>query len=303
MRQESSVLVEGREAPSSAIGQISRACRPAITFARRYPVGAASALVILAVAVIAVAAPLVAPHDPSEVRLREARKPPSSQFILGTDYQGRDIFSRIVFGSRASLQVAVLSVLVGTTLGAVLGIASAFKGGAVDLVSQRILEIFMSFPALLLAMLLLVAVGPGIWTVIIAIGVTRMPYGVRVIRSVALSVRESTYVEAARAIGASDLRIMALHIAPQCIAPYLILVSAHLGVAIVIEASLGFIGAGIPEPTPTWGNMLGGGASSNLIPLWWLVVFPGVAISLTVLAFSLLGDALRDVLDPKMRGR
>lgn len=303
VREQSTVLLEGREAPAPAIGQVTRAYRSAITFTRRYPVGAATALFILALAVVAAAAPLVAPHDPSEVRLVDARKPPSSRYILGTDYHGRDILSRIIFGSRVSLQVAIISVFLGTTGGAVWGIVSGYKGGKFDLLSQRVLEMFMSFPALLLAMLLLVAVGAGMWTVIIAVGVTRMPYGVRVVRSVVLSVKESTYVEAARAIGASDLRIMALHIAPQCIAHYLILVSAHLGVAIVIEASLGFIGAGIPEPTATWGNMLGGAAGSNLIPLWWLVVFPGIAIALTVLAFSLLGDAVRDAFDPKLRGR
>ena len=303
MREPRATLATRQGALYPSLGSITKAWRPLLTFARRYPLGAASALVILAIAAIAAAAPLVAPHDPSEVRLRDAKESPSSQFILGTDYHGRDILSRIVFGSRVSLQVAVLSVLLGTTLGAVWGVASGYKGGRFDMISQRILEIFLSFPALLLAMLLLVAIGAGIWTVIIAIGVTRVPYGVRVVRSVALSVKESTYVEAARAIGASDLRIMALHVAPQCIAPYLILASAHLGVAIVIEASLGFIGAGIPEPTPTWGNMLGGAAGSNLIPLWWLVVFPGIAIALTVLAFSLLGDAIRDAFDPKLRGR
>ena len=152
-------------------------------------------------------------------------------------------------------------------------------------------------------MVLLVALGGGIWTVIIAIAVTRLPYGVRVIRSVALSIRELTYVDAARAMGASDFRIMARHIAPQCFAPFLVLATAHLGAAIVIEASLGFLGVGITPPTPSWGNMLGGVVANTYKPIWWLVVFPGLAISLTVLAFNLLGDALRDHLDPKLRGR
>ena len=155
---------------------------------------------------------------------------------------------------------------------------------------------------LVLAMICLIALGGGIWTVIIAIAVTRLPFGVRVIRSVTLALKELTYVDAARAVGASDLRIMARHIVPQCIPSFLVLATAHLGTAIVIEAGLGFLGIGITPPTASWGNMLGGVVANTYKPLWWLVVFPGLAISLTVLAVNLLGDALRDILDPKMRG-
>ena len=273
------------------------------TFARRFPVGAVAALALVAVTAVAVFAGFFAPADPLFVDFNELGSAPSSQFYLGTDYTGRDVLSRIIYGGRVSLQVAVLSVLLGTTMGAIWGIASAFLGGRFDIISQRLVEMLMSFPALVLAMVLLVALGGGIWTVIIAIAVTRLPYGVRVIRSVALSVRELTYVDAARAMGASDFRIMARHIAPQCFAPFLVLATAHLGAAIVIEASLGFLGVGITPPTPSWGNMLGGVVANTYKPIWWLVVFPGLAISLTVLAFNLLGDALRDHLDPKLRGR
>ena len=161
----------------------------------------------------------------------------------------------------------------------------------------------MAFPALILAMVLLVGLGAGLWTVVIAIAITRLPYGVRVIRSVALSVKELAYVDAARAIGASNFRIMALHVAPQCMAPYVVLATAHLGVVIIIEASLGFLGVGIAPPTPTWGNMLGGAVANILIPHWPLVVFPGVAIALVVIGFNFFGDAVRDALDPKLRGR
>ena len=171
-----------------------------------------------------------------------------------------------------------------------------------DLLSQRVVEVVMAFPTLVLAMICLIALGGGIWTVIIAIAVTRLPFGVRVIRSVTLALKELTYVDAARAVGASDLRIMARHIVPQCIPSFLVLATAHLGTAIVIEAGLGFLGIGITPPTASWGNMLGGVVANTYKPLWWLVVFPGLAISLTVLAVNLLGDALRDILDPKMRG-
>src|SRR5438093_10013134 len=171
-------------------------------------------------------------------------EPPLKQLIsvLGTDYEGRDILTRLIYGGRVSLAVSVLSVLLGTTVGALWGVASAYIGGRFDMHSQRLLEIFMSFPPLVLAMLLVIGMGSGLWAVVIAIGITRLPFGVRVVRSVALAVKELAYVESARAIGASTLRIMVLYIAPQCLAAYLVLATAQLGVAIVIEASLGFLG-------------------------------------------------------------
>lgn len=274
-----------------------------LMFFRRFPVGAIAGVVLLVIGIVAGLAGLFAPHDPLFVDFLKLGSAPSAQYLLGTDYEGRDILSRIIYGGRVSLQVSVLSVLLGSTVGGVWGVTSAFLGGRFDIISQRLVEIVMSFPALVLAMVLLVALGGGIWTVIVAIAVTRLPYGVRVVRSVALSVKELTYVDAARAMGASNFRIIARHIAPQCFAAYVVLATAHLGAAIVIEASLGFLGVGITPPTPSWGNMLGGVIANTYKPIWWLVVFPGLAISITVLAFNLLGDALRDGLDPKLRGR
>ena len=279
-----------------------RALRQIGTFARRYPLGFAGAWVILIVAILAIAAPLVAGQDPREVKLGEFREKPSGSHLLGTDYQGRDIFSRVIFGGRVSLAISFLSVLLGTTVGAVWGVGSGYVGGRFDIISQRILEVFMAFPALILAMVLLVGFGAGLWTVVVAIAITRLPYGVRVVRSVAISVKELAYVDAARSIGASDLRIIAFHVTPQCIPHYLVLASAHLGVVIIIEASLGFLGVGIAPPTPTWGNMLGGAVSNVLVPHWPLVVFPGVAIALVVLGFNYFGDTIRDALDPRLRG-
>ena len=271
-------------------------------FARRYPVGFASAVVLIIVVFLSVAAPLVTVHDPNWVKLREREQTPSWSHPLGTDYSGRDILSRVFHGGRISLTVAVLSVLLGTTVGAIWGVASGYIGGRFDTISQRVLEVFMAFPAIILAMVLLVGLGAGMWTVVIAIAVTRLPYGVRVVRAVALSVKELTYVDAARALGASPLRIMALHIAPQCVAPYLTLATAHLGVVIIIEASLGFLGFGINPPTPTWGNMLGGAVADVLVPHWPILVFPGAMITIVVLAFNFLGDAIRDDFDPRLRG-
>ena len=269
----------------------------------RNPVGAACGLVLVIIGIVAAAAPLIAPYDPLDGDFSNMRADPSTQYILGTDFIGRDILSRIIFGSRISLLVAFSAVLLGDILGAIWGIASGYLGGKFDLISQRFLELLLSFPTLILAMVLLIGLGAGVHTVIIAIAITRVPLAVRVIRSVALPVKENMYVDAARAIGASNLRIMALHIAPQCMAPLLVLATAHLGTVIVLEASLGFLGLGIPPPTPSWGNMLGGAVQTTLVPLWWLVVFPGVAITVTVLAFNLFGDTIRDTLDPKLRGR
>ena len=260
-------------------------------------------MVLLAIVVVALAAPLVAPRDPLFADLMSISKEPYAQYKLGTDQVGRDVLSRIIFGTRVTLTVAFVSVLGGTTLGAVLGVASAYVGGKFDLISQRVLEILQSFPDLILALLLMAMLTPGLWTVIIAISVTRIPFGARVVRSVALQVREMDYVASARAIGASDLRIMAGHVTPQCFAPYMVLATAALGSAIIIEASLGFLGAGVPPPTPTWGNMLALSAVSALKPLWWLVVFPGMAITITVLAFNLFGDSVRDALDPRLRSQ
>ncbi|MDA0340512.1 MAG: ABC transporter permease, partial [Proteobacteria bacterium] len=218
------------------------------------------------------------------------------------DQIGRDTLSRTIHGSRTSLVVAIAAVLLGTTFGSIWGLASGYFGGRFDIISQRIIEFLQAFPDLILAMAIAMALGSGTTTVIIAIAVTRIPFGGRVIRSVVLSLKEMAFVEAARSLGASNLRIMAQHILPQCIAPFLILATTHLGVAIIIEASLGFLGVGIPPPTPTWGNMLSDALNAGLVPPWWLVLFPGLAITITVLAVNLFGDGVRDALDPRLRG-
>ena len=275
-----------------------------VDFSQRNPVGAISGLAILVIVFVAVFAPYVATHHPTEYAdfsaLREA---PGPSHWMGTDDIGRDLYSRVVHGARISLFVALVAVLVGDLIGAAWGVASGYIGGRLDIYSQRFLELMMSFPTLILAMILVLAMGAGVWTVIVAISITRIPLSVRVIRSVTLSVKENAYVDAAQAIGASSGRVMVRHIAPQCVAPWLVLATAHLGSVIILEASLGFLGVGVPMPTATWGNMLGGPVAAGLIPRWWMVVFPGLAITVTVLAFNLFGDSIRDALDPKLRGR
>jgi ABC-type dipeptide/oligopeptide/nickel transport system permease subunit len=273
-----------------------------LRFVARSPLSAFWGAVAAAIVVIAVAAPIVAPYEPLQSNFRRMSKPPDAQNYFGTDQIGRDTLTRVIHGSRASLTVAFGAVHLGTTLGAFWGLASGYFGGRFDLLSQRLIEFMQSFPDLILAMAIAMALGAGTGTVIVAIAITRIPFGGRVIRAVVLSLKELAYVEAARGLGASHLRIMLRHILPQCVAPYLILATTHLGVAIIIEASLGFLGVGIPAPTPTWGNMLADSLNAGLVPPWWLVLFPGLAITLTVLAFNLLGDGIRDILDPRLRG-
>ena len=272
------------------------------TFIRRSPLSAFWGCIAAAIIVMAIAAPALVPYEPLKSDFRAMTKPPSERHYFGTDQIGRDVLSRLIYGSRASLTVALGAVLFGTTLGALWGLASGYFGGRFDITSQRVIEFLQSFPDLILAMAIAMALGAGFGTVIVAIAITRIPFGGRVIRAVVLSLKEMSYVEAARGLGASHLRMMLRHILPQCVAPYLILATTHLGVAIIIEASLGFLGVGIPPPTPTWGNMLADSLNAGLVPPWWLVLFPGCAITVTVLSFSLLGDGIRDVIDPRLRG-
>jgi ABC-type dipeptide/oligopeptide/nickel transport system permease subunit len=269
-------------------------------FFRSSPLGGLCALLLLVLASVSVLAERLAPHNPLTANYGITRDPPMKTRVLGTDHLGRDVLSRIIFGARVTLMVAVSSVLLGDTIGFLWGVASGYLGGRVDLLSQRVLDVLMSLPALILALLLMAALGAGLSTVIIAIAVTRVPLSTRVVRSMVLSVKELAYVEAARALGSSGPRVMARHIAPQCVAPFLIITTGHLGAAIFIEAALSFVGVGVPPPMPSWGNMLGGVLAEAFKPPWWMVVFPGTAITVTILAVNLFGDALRDFLDPKL---
>ena len=302
MAENPSVLVTAPETGTTVTEYTVRVLRGLRRFAGKQPVGTASGVILAVIILVAVASPLIAPHNPIEGHFTAINEPPDSEYPLGTDRVGRDVLSRVIYGARISLLVAFVAVIVGDALGAMWGIASGYLGGRFDIYSQRIVELLLAFPTLILAMVLLLGLGAGVFTVIVAIAITRIPLSVRVIRSVSLSVKENAYVEAARAIGASDLRVMALHVAPQCFAPWLVLVTAQLGGVIVLEASLGFLGVGVPAPTATWGNMLGGAVAATLKPEWWLVIFPGVAITITVLAFNLFGDSIRDALDPRLRG-
>ncbi len=271
-------------------------------FARSSALGSASLILLTLLLFVGLLPHLVAPYDPDQLFYVNLKQPPSMEHWAGTDFISRDSLSRIIFGARITLLVAFVSVFIGDTIGFAWGVMSGYLGGKFDMASQRVVDMFIAFPTIILALLLLAALGAGLVTIIIAIAVIRIPGTARVIRSVALSTRSTQYVEAARAIGASQLRIMMRHVAPQCMAPLFVVASAGLGSAIFTEAALSFLGMGVPPPTPTWGNMLGGVLNELFQPPWWLVIFPGVAITITILAFNLLGDALRDYLDPRLRG-
>lgn len=272
-------------------------------FFRLSPLGAVSLGVWALLVLLALGAPWIAPYDPNEADYAAVRQGPSAAHWLGTDNLGRDILSRIIFGTRITLMVSLIAVFLGDFIGFAWGVGSGFLGHRFDLISQRVVDILMSFPSLILALMLLVVLGAGLETVIAAIAVTQIPSATRITRSVVLSVRESMYVEAARMIGVSNLRLMARHVAPQVTAPILVVASLHLGGAIFAESALSFLGLGIPPPDPSWGNMLGGVTAAAFRPPWWLVVFPGLAITFAIMTANLFGDALRDFLDPKLRQR
>lgn len=287
--------------------------------ARRQPLGVVAIAMILVMAVMALFAPALAPYDPIRILRapggmsekpplsageRLANQPVGPMVVLGTDERGRDILSRIIWGTRVSLTVSVIAVILGTGIGALVGLVSGFFGGATDMISQRIVDGLQAFPAILLALSIVAVLGPSTINIFLALAVIIWPNTARVIRSAVLSVKQNMYIDAARAMGATAPRILWQHVLPNVMAPIIILASIQLGNAILIESSLSFLGLGTPPPAPSWGNMLGGvGTRNRLEGAPWIAIFPGLAISLAVYSFNLLGDSLRDVLDPRLRGR
>ncbi len=271
-------------------------------FLRIKPLGAAGALILLCTVAVALFAGMIATHDPLMIDGSATFVAPGAKYYFGTDDLGRDVFSRVIYGARISLYVGIISVSIGTVTGALIGLLTGFAGGKVDLVVQRFVDVLMAFPGLVLALAIVAMLGQSLTNVIIAISIGLLPGPARVIRSAALSVKQNMYIEAARGIGCSNARILFRHIMPNCIAPFIILATAALAHAILVEASLSFLGVGTPPPTPSWGGMLSGSARKFAEKAPWLGIFPGVAISLAVFGFNLLGDALRDVLDPRLRG-
>jgi len=270
-------------------------------FVRRRPLGAIGGFVVVLMLVTAAGADVLAPYDPVTVDFGAMLARPSAAHWLGTDAFGRDVLSRLIYGSRTALLVGFGAALIGATGGAILGVGSAFFGGKVDLYLQRLMDIFLCFPLIILALALVAILGNSLPNLIVAITIPMIPRCALVIRASALAIREMPYVDAARAAGFSNARIILRHMLPNVMAPYLIMLTAFLGQAILLESSLSFLGLGVQEPTAAWGLMLRGAAVDFAESAPWMAIFPGVAISLAVFAFNLFGDSLRDALDPKLR--
>ena len=274
---------------------------PIRRFLRRYPLGVAGAGLIVLMLLVGVFSARLAPYDPVAADFGAQFRPPGGAHWFGTDAYGRDVLSRLLYGARTALVIGFSSSILGATLGAIVGVISAYFGGSTDLVLQRLVDILISFPIIILAMAIVAILGSGTGNLILAIALSFIPRAERVVRSSALAIRQTVYVDAARAIGAGHWRIIFRHMVPNVVAPYLIMLTAFLGQAILLEASLSFLGLGVSEPTPAWGLMLRGAAVDFVQRAPWMAIFPGLAISLAVLAFNVFGDALRDALDPRLR--
>jgi peptide/nickel transport system permease protein len=288
-------------APAGAKGAAATGWWHAVVrFCRHHTLGAIGGAVLLLMVVLAATASILPLQNPEETSFLEILKPPSPQHLLGTDSYGRDQFSRIIYGARTALLVGITTAFFGTTFGAVLGTAGAYFGGRVDTTFERFMDVLLSFPLIILAIAVVAALGNGTINLIVAIAIPMIPRAGRVVRSSALSIRQMPYIDAARCVGAGHALIVRRHMLPNVMAPYLIMLTAFLGQAILLEASLSFLGLGVAEPTPAWGLMLKNAApTAERAP--WLAIAPGLAISAAVFAANLLGDSLRDALDPRLR--
>ena len=267
-----------------------------------YPLGAIGSFIVFLVVFAAVFADFVAPYDPTTTSAKMSLSPPGADMLFGGDMMGRDVLSRIIHGARISLAVGIGSTLLGGVIGTIIGLMCGYWMGLFDLLIQRIIDMMQALPLLVMALVMAASLGPSLENTIIAISIPLVPQVARVIRSNVLSLRELPFVEAARAVGMSDLRIVFRHILPNTLAPLIVLGTAQLGSAILTEASLSFLGLGVPEPYPSWGRMLSESAAEYVRVAPWLVIFPGIAISAAVFGANLMGDAVRDFLDPRNQG-
>ena len=269
---------------------------------REKPLGAFGGMLVLVLMLCAIFAHWIAPYPYDETNVRQRLKPPGAQFYLGTDNLGRDVFSRIIYGARISVTVGFGAVTLSILLATIMGVTSGYFGGKVDVFVQRIVDAAMAFPVLVLLLSIMAVLGPGLLNIILVLGIIPSANRSRIIRSATLSAKENQYVEAARAVGASHLRIILCYILPNVMAPIIIVATNALGAVILVEATLSFLGFGVPPPYPSWGEMLSGSGRSYMYKAPWMAIWPGVAISIAVFGFNMLGDALRDLLDPRLRG-
>ena len=275
--------------------------RRLLNFMQRKPLGGFGLIVLVMMVLLAVFSESFSTHDPVATEANRTLEAPSRDHFFGTDYLGRDMYSRLVHGSRISLMVGLVTTLAGGVLGLVIGLFSGYLLGWWDEITQRLMDLLQGLPLLVMALVMSAALGPSVQNTILAISIPLIPRAARVIRASTLSIREMPFVEAARALGMSEFRIAVLHVLPNTLAPFIVLATAQLGSAVLTEAALSFLGLGIPEPYPSWGRMLSQSAAEYAQKAPWLVIYPGLAISLAVFATNLLGDALRDVLDPRLR--
>jgi len=293
-----------REVLSLSVG---RPIRIIARFSRRKPLGAVGGAIVLVLILMAIFAPFIAPYGDRELIPLETGRdvvylPPSFEFPMGTDHIGRDIRSRILYGARISLYVGLGSVLIGITASFILGVAFTYIGGKIDLAFQRLVDALMALPGLIIALAIMAVLGASLNNVIIAIIIGLLAPVIRTVRAQVLALKEMEYITAARAVGCTPPRIIFWHIIPNCFAIYLVLATFYLGAAIIIEASLSFLGVGSPPDVPSWGGMLTIAAKEHVKTAPWAAIFPGMAIFVVVLGFNLMGDALRDILDPRLRG-
>ena len=304
--REGQVAITPRQLGAAALGKswVGTYAWPAIRkFIVTKPLGAIGGALILVMVITAIFADALAPYNPYEINQRLQFTAPSLQHWLGTDEFGRDMLTRLIYGARIALFIGLTAAFVGSTAGALLGVFSAYMGGKVDLIVQRLMDVMLAFPLLILALAIVSVLGRSIPNVVLAIAIPIIPRTTRIVRASALSVKEHAFVEAAHAVGSQHWRVMARHILPNVMAPYLIMLTAQFGNAILVEASLSFLGLGTAEPTPSWGLMLSGSAAAYAEKAPWVAIFPGLAITLAVFGFNLFGDSLRDALDPKLRHR
>ena len=290
-------------APAAELAPRLSALEEIAGFVRKKPLGAAGALIILAMLCAALFAAPLAPYDPYRADYDAQFVRPSAEHWFGTDEFGRDVLSRILYGAQIALFVGFTASLAGCTIGGLIGAVSTFAGGTTDLLVERVMDVLLAFPQLILALAVASILGPAVQNVVIAVTIPIIPRAARVVRATALAVKENVYVEAVSALGATRRRVVLRHVLPNVVAPYIIMVTAQLAGAILAEAALSYLGLGAAEPTPSWGLMLSGSASAYAEKAPWIGLFPGIAISLAVFGFNLFGDSLRDALDPKLRGR
>src|SRR6059036_385950 len=295
---------EARAKPARESGpaHLAQTLRAVGRFARRKPLGALGALIVVAMLVMAAFAERIAPYGYDDTVRGARMKPPSAAHWLGTDNLSRDMWSRVVYGARVSITVGFATIGLAIFLATVIGVSSGYFGGAYDLVIQRLVDAWLSFPYLVIILSVMAVLGPGLLNLVVALAILIAAINSRVIRGAAIAVAQSTYVEAARALGCGHARIIARHILPNVMATIIILATIGLGATILAESSLSFLGFGVPPPFPSWGAMLSGSGRTYMFRAPWMAVWPGVAISLAVFGFNMLGDALRDVLDPRLRG-